>query len=80
MLCNGVFGYVTFIGAFVCMTSRDAKTVRRTSWGWDTSDRYVDQEHETNQKSLRLPVFKSYGSNSGFHVFGCLVFGYQRQI
>ena len=36
------------------LTSRDAKTVRRTSWGLDTSDRYFDKEHfETNQKSLR---------------------------
>ena len=33
------------------LTSRDAKTVRRTSWGLDTSDRYFDKEHfETNQK------------------------------
>ena len=39
---------------------------------YDTSDRYFDKEHfETNQKSLRLPV-KSYGSNSGFRVFGDL--------
>ena len=38
----------------------------------DTSDRYFDKEHfETNQKSLRLPV-QSYGSNSGFRVFGDL--------
>ena len=37
---------------------------------YDTSDRYFDKEHfETNQKSLR---FKSYGSNSGFRVFGDL--------
>ena len=49
------------------LTSRDAKTVRRPSWGLDTSDRYFDQEHlETNQK------FKNYGSNSGSHVFGDL--------
>ena len=56
------------------LTSRDAKTVRRTSWGLDTSDRYFDKEHfETNQKSLRLPVMaQSYGSNSGFRVFGDL--------
>ena len=27
------------------LTSRDAKTVRRTSWGLDTSDRYFDKEH-----------------------------------
>ena len=46
------------------LTSRDAKTVRRTSWGPDTSDRHFDKEHfETNQK---------YGSNSGFRVFGDL--------
>ena len=33
------------------LTSHDAKSVRRTSWG--VSDRYFDQEHfETNQKSL----------------------------
>ena len=33
---------------------------------------YFDKEHfETKQKSLRLPV-KSYGSNSGFRVFGDL--------
>ena len=33
------------------LTSRGAKTVRRTSWGLDTSDRYFDKEHfETNQK------------------------------
>ena len=39
------------------LTSRDAKTVRRTSWGLDTYDRYFDQEHcEINPKSLRLPV------------------------
>ena len=40
----------------------------------DTSDRYFDKEHfETNQKSLRLLVgSKSYGSNSGFRVFGDL--------
>ena len=39
------------------LTSRDAKTVRRTSWGLNTFDRYFDKEHlETNQKSLRLPV------------------------
>ena len=37
------------------LTSRDAKTVRRTSWGLDTSDRYFDKEYfEINQKSLRL--------------------------
>ena len=35
------------------LTSRDAKTARRMSWGLDTSHRYFDQEHfETNQKSL----------------------------
>ena len=35
------------------------KTVRRTSWGLDTSDRYFDKENfEINQKSLRLPVQK----------------------
>ena len=33
------------------LTSRDAITVRRTSWGLDTSHRYFVQEHcETNQK------------------------------
>ena len=48
------------------LTSHDANTVRRTSWGLDTSDRYFDKEHfETNQKSLRLPVQK-------FRVFGDL--------
>ena len=43
------------------LTSRDAKTVRRTSWRLDmgTSDRYFDKKHfETNQKSLRIPVQK----------------------
>ena len=36
---------------------------------YDISDRYFDKEHfETNQKSLRIP--ESYGSNSGFRVFG----------
>ena len=30
---------------------RDAKTVRRTSWGLNIYDRYFDKEHfETNQK------------------------------
>ena len=42
------------------LTSRETKTVRRTSWWlWDTSASYFDQEHfENNQKSLRLPVKK----------------------
>ena len=35
----------------------------------DPSDRYFDKEHfETNQ----IQKFKSYGSNSGFLVFGDL--------
>ena len=50
-------------------TSCDAKTVRRTSWGY-TSDMYFDQEHfETNHRSLYDYRFKGYGSNSGFLVF-----------
>ena len=40
------------------LTSCDAKTVGRTSWGLDTSDRYFDQEHcETNPKSLRQKLW-----------------------
>ena len=51
----------------IYLTSCDAKTLRHASWGLDTSDRYFDKEYfETNQK------FKSYGSNSGFRVFGDL--------
>ena len=42
------------------LTSRDVKTVRRSSCGLDNSDRYFDQEH--------FKMFKSYGSNSGFRV------------
>ena len=38
----------------IYFTSRDPKTVRRTSWGLDTPDRYFH---------------KSYGSNSGLNVF-----------
>ena len=51
------------------LTSRDAKTVRRTSWGLGTSDRYFDKEHFETNYDFR---FKSYGSNSGFRVFGDL--------
>ena len=48
----------------VCHVTQKRYVVRHG--GWDTSDRYFDQEHfETNR-------FKSYGSNSGFHVFGDL--------
>ena len=37
------------------LESRDTKTVRRTSWGLDTYDRYFHQEHfETNRKSLKV--------------------------
>ena len=39
------------------LTACDAKTLRHASWGLDTSDRYFD---------------RSYGSNSGFRVFGDL--------
>ena len=41
------------------MTSRDAKTVRRASWGLDTSDRYFDKEHfETKSKVMaQIVVF-----------------------
>ena len=55
----------------VCyLTSRDAKTVRRTSWGlWDTSDRYFDQEHLKPIRSLYDFQLKSYGSNIGFQGF-----------
>ena len=48
------------------LTSHDSKTVRLSHEGYDSSDRYFDQEHfETNPYDFRL---KSYGSNSGFHV------------
>ena len=44
---------------FIYLTSCDAKTLRHASWVCDTSDRYFDNEQfETNQKSLRLPVQK----------------------
>ena len=40
---------------------------------YDTSDRYFDKEHFENQtRSLYDFRFKSYGSNSGFRVFGDL--------
>ena len=39
------------------LTSRDAKTVRRTPWGLDTSDRYFDQEHfESGSKVMAQAV------------------------
>ena len=45
--------------SYVYLTSRDAKTVRRTSYGLDTPDRYFDHDHfEPNQKSIRLPIQK----------------------
>ena len=46
--------------SYIYLTSRDAKSVRRTSWGLrDNSDMYFDQEDfETNHKPLRLPVLK----------------------
>ena len=46
----------------VYLTSRDAKTIRRTSWRHDSFDMYFHQQHfATNQ-------FKSFDSNSGFNV------------
>ena len=48
------------------LTSRDTKTVRRTSWGLDTSIR----NNLKPTRSLYDFRFKSYGSNCGFHDFG----------
>ena len=53
---------------FIYLTSRDAKTLRHASWGLDTSDRNILKP----TKSLYDFRFKSYGSNSGFRVFGDL--------
>ena len=44
--------------SYFYLTSRDANTVRRTSWDLDSSDRYFHLLVATNQKSLRLPVQK----------------------
>ena len=48
------------------LTLRDTKTVRRTSWGLDTSIK----NHLKPTRSLYDFRFKSYGSNCGLHDFG----------
>ena len=49
------------------LMSRGAKMTRRSSLGLDTSENILKLT-----KSLYDFRFKSYGSNSGFHVFGDL--------
>ena len=60
--------YANIAFYLIYLTSRDAKTLRHASWGLDTSDRNIVK----STRSLYDFRFKSYGSNSGFRVFGHL--------
>ena len=62
--------YANIAFYLIYLTSRDAKTLRHGDC--DTSDRYFDKEHFETTRSLYDFRFKSYGSNSGFCVFGDL--------
>ena len=52
----------------IYLTSCDAKTLRHASWGLDILTRNILKP----TRSLYDFRFKSYGSNSGFRVFGDL--------
>ena len=55
--------YAKIVFYFIYFTSRDAKTLGHASWGLDILK---------PTRSLYDFRFKSYGSNSGFRVFGGL--------